>query len=226
MLRSLNILYAKGEDLSHRNMIEALEFMSMNVKIVSDGDKAYREYQRSKPDIIISDVEIPILNGLELVEKIRQEDNDIQIIILTKCTELPCLLKAVELNITKYLLKNSTSFNDLKNALMICIENISKKKTKLLKHFNKKDHYDLNRQVLYVNDKVVRLDYHERDFLELLLKNDPKIVTYKEIENQVWDNKMSSAAIRSLVRNLRKKLPSHSIENISKVGYRVVTSNG
>ncbi len=225
MLRSLNILYAKNEDISHRNMIEALEFMSMNVRIVTDGEKAYEEYQRSKPDIIISDVEIPILNGLELVEKIRQEDADIQVIILTKCTEVECLLKAVELNIAKYLLKHSASFNDLKNALMICIENITKKKSKLLKHFNKKDYYELNSQVLYVNEKIVRLDYHERDFLELLLKNDLRIVTYKEIENEVWKNNMSSAALRSLVRNLRKKLPLNSIENISKVGYRVVTVN-
>lgn len=221
MLKSLNVLYAENEDYVRENVIEALEFMSMNVTSVSNGEEAYKEYLKNKPDILIADIEMPIFNGLELAEKIRQKDKNLQIIIATKSTNLEYLLKAVELNLVKYLLK-PISLNDLKNTLMTCIENLEYKSERINKYFNEKDYYNLSEQLLYVNQEIVKLDYHERDFLELLLRNNQRIVLYVEIEKQIWGDNMSSAAIRSLVRNLRKKLPPNVIENISKTGYKVI----
>ena len=59
-------------------------------------------------------------------------------------------------------------------------------------------------------------------FLDLLAFNTSRVVTYEEIEAQVWPYEgMSSDAIRSLVRALRKKLPDESLENISGVGYKL-----
>jgi len=224
MLKSLNVLYAENENIIHGNIKEALEFMSMKVTSVSNGEEAYKEYLKNKPDILIADIEIPVFNGLELAEKIRQKDKDIQIIIATKSTDLEYLLKAVELNLVKYLLK-PISLNDLKNTLTICIENLRYKSERLNKYFNDKDYYNLSEQRLYINEKIVKLDFHERDLLELLLKNHKRIVPYTEIEKKIWGGNMSSAAIRSLVRNLRKKLPPNVIENISKTGYKIIISD-
>ena len=221
MLRKLNVLYAESEDFIRENTAEALQFMSMNVKAVSNGEKAYKEYLRNRPDILIVDIEMPILSGLELIEKIRQKDNDTQIIIATEHTKTEYFLKAVELNLVKYLLKPVSLF-DIKKVLTTCIKNLESKSEKLNQHFNEKDYYNLKEQRLYVNDKTVKLDYHERTLLELLLRNHHRVVPYAEMEKQVWKNNMSSAAVRSLVRNLRKKLPLKVIENISKIGYKVV----
>ena len=224
MFKSFNVLYAEDEDFIRENVIEALEFMNMNVTSVSNGKEAYKEYLKNKPDIVIADIEMPHTNGLELASKIRKDDKETQIIIATAYTNTEYFLKAVELNLVKYLLK-PISLIDLKNALSICIENIESSKEKLNKYFNEKDYYNLTKKCLYVNDTVVRLDYHEREFLELLLRNSQRVVTYEEMEREIWDNNMSSAAVRSLVRNLRKKLPCDSIENISKIGYKVVVQN-
>lgn len=224
MFKSFNVLYAEDEDFIRENVIEALEFMNMNVTSVSNGKEAYKEYLKNKPDIVIADIEMPHTNGLELASKIRKDDKETQIIIATAYTNTEYFLKAVELNLVKYLLK-PISLVDLKNALSICIENIESLKEKLNKYFNEKDYYNLTKKCLYVNDTVVRLDYHEREFLELLLRNSQRVVTYEEMEREIWDNNMSSAAVRSLVRNLRKKLPCDAIENISKIGYKVVVQN-
>jgi len=221
MLRKLNVLYAESEDFIRENTAEALQFMSMNVKAVSNGEKAYKEYLRNRPDILIVDIEMPILSGLELIEKIRQKDNDTQIIIATEHTKTEYFLKAVELNLVKYLLKPVSLF-DIKKVLTTCIKNLESKSEKLNQHFNEKDYYNLKEQRLYVNDKTVKLDYHERTLLELLLRNHHRVVPYAEMEKQVWKNNMSSAAVRSLVRNLRKKLPLKVIDNISKIGYKIV----
>lgn len=221
MFKDLNVLYAEDEDFIRENVVEALEFMSINVTAVSNGAEAYKQYLKNKPDIIIVDIEMPYLNGLELAEKIRKEDKDTQIIIATAYTNTEYFLKAVELNLVKYLLK-PISLMDLKDSLVICKEYLDVRNEKLNKYFNDEDYYNLTQRRLYVNSKIVRLDYHEREFLELLLRNSSRAVTYSEMEKQVWDNNMSSAAVRSLVRNLRKKLPLKAIENISKIGYKIV----
>jgi DNA-binding response OmpR family regulator len=221
MLKKLNVLYVEKEDEEIKKYtIEALEFMSMNVYAVSNGEEAYSQYLKNKPDILISEIELPLLNGLDLVEKIRKEDTEIQIIIMTIYTNIEYFLKAIELSLVKYLLK-PVSLNDLKNALVLCIDNIEKKRENLIKYFNKNDFYNLTKRHLFINDKTIKLDYHEREFLELLLKQNKRIVTYSQIEKEIWDKDMSSAAIRSLVRNLRKKLPLNVIENISKIGYKI-----
>lgn len=220
-LDGLNILYVEKEHSTREHFTEVLEFMSMNVMSISNADEAYSLYLKSNFDILISDIDMPLLEEVDLVEKIREEDDDIQIIVTTIHTNLDYLLKAIELNLVKYLIK-PFSLNDLKDVLITCTKNIDKKKKSLIKYFNKNDFYNLSERCLCVNNKVITLDNHERMFLELLLNKPYEIVPYAEIEQKIWDNNMSSAAIRSLVRNLRKKLPLKTIENISKTGYRIV----
>ena len=68
----------------------------------------------------------------------------------------------------------------------------------------------------------MKLTKNELLFLDLLAFNTSRVVTYEEIESQVWPYEgMSSDAIRSLVRALRKKLPDDALENISGVGYKL-----
>lgn len=220
MLKSLNVLYIEKDDYTREYISDALEFMSMNVTSTKCGDEAYSLYLKNKPDILVSDIEVPILDKYNLVEKIRQNDNNIQIIITSEITSTEHFLKAVELNLVKYLLK-PISLSNLKSALTICINNIENKWEESIKYFNDQDFYNLSEQRLVVNRETIKLDYHERGFLELLLKHNDRTLTYMEIEREIWDNNMSSAAIRSLVRNLRKKLPANTIENLSKIGYKI-----
>jgi len=224
MFKSFNVLYAEKEDFIRENTVEALKFMSMNVTAVSNGEEAYKKYLKNRPDIIIVDIEMPILNGIDLIEKIRKKDKDTQIIIASALTKTEYFLKAVELNLVKYLLK-PVSLNEIKKVLATCVKNLEYKNEKLNKNFNEKDYYNLKERRLYVDEKIIKLDFHEREFLELLLRNHHKTVTYSEMEKQIWKNNMSSAAVRSLVRNLRKKLPLDVIENVSKIGYKVIINS-
>jgi two-component system response regulator VanR len=62
-------------------------------------------YEKYKPDIIITDIQMPKLNGLEFVKRIRQKDKKTQIIIITAFCDKDYLLKAIELGLVKYLVK-------------------------------------------------------------------------------------------------------------------------
>ena len=72
----------------------------------------------------------------------------------------------------------------------------------------------------------IKLTNKEVDFLTLLCEKKNQIVCYSIIQEIVWqDDFMSEDAIRSVARNLRKKLPENCLENISKVGYKIVITN-
>lgn len=161
MFEDMNILYAEDEDFIRENVVEALEFMSINVTAVSNGEDAYAEYLKNKPDLILADIEMPLMNGLELAQKIRETDNQIQIVIATAYTNTEYFLKAVELNLLKYLLKPITLI-DLKNTLSLCAKNLNGSSN--IKRFNENDYYDLKNHKLFVEAEEKRLDYHERLF--------------------------------------------------------------
>lgn len=219
MFKNLSVLYAEDEDFLRENIKEALEFMLIDVVAVSNGEEAYEKYLELKPDIIIADIEMPILNGLKLVEKIRRDDKHTQIIITTAYEDTSYLIKAVELHLVKYLLK-PLNIIELKNALQICVENL--KDFNNLRYLSETSYYDMSKRILTVKNNEVDLDFNEIKFLELLLKFPNQVVPYEQIENVIWEEGMDITNLRTLVKRLRDKLPKESIQNISKVGYKVV----
>jgi DNA-binding response OmpR family regulator len=220
LLKNIKILYAEDESFIRENMVELLEFFSANVIAVDNGNEAYELYQKEKPDIVIADIEMAGINGLELAERIRKVDKKVQIIITTAYTNTEYLLKAVELNIVKYLLK-PIPLIEIEKVLNTCMENILRLDNPR-KYLNETDYYDTKTKELIVNGEEVDLDYHEKKFFELLIKTPGRVISYEELENTIWRNGMSTSAVRSLVFNLRNKLPEGAIKNISKVGYKVI----
>ncbi|WP_148512141.1 helix-turn-helix domain-containing protein [Sulfurospirillum multivorans] len=59
-------------------------------------------------------------------------------------------------------------------------------------------------------------------FLEYMLKNPNRVINYSEFEYNIWEEGMSGPAIRTLVKDLRKHLTKESIQNIPKIGYKLV----
>ena len=83
--------------------------------------------------------------------------------------------------------------------------------------------YDFDKKELYYKNGNVILNKKEMRFFEVLIKNQNRVTTYEELQNEVWgDDIMTDSALRSLVRNLRKKLPTDIIMNLSGLGYRFV----
>jgi len=130
-------------------------------------------------------------------------------------------MKAVELGLVKYLLK-PISHDKFLPVLLQCSKMLKEKKSNL-KYLSKECIFDSFNQVLLMNNKLVKLTHNERDFLNLLCLSSSGILSYEEIQNNIWpDRLMSGDAIRSLARNLRRKLPEDSLQNLSKIGYKIV----
>ncbi|MFT7004942.1 MAG: two-component system response regulator VanR [Sulfurimonas sp.] len=220
-LQNLTILYAEDEIGIRKNIADSLRYYVKEVFEASDGEEAYLIYKDKKPDIILSDIHMPKVDGIELVKKIREEDTRTSIIMITAHTDKNYLLEAVELHMEKYLVK-PVDLEQLLAGLEKCIEQIEKNREVTLK-VDPNYVYDYDNKNLRYKEQSILLNKKEMLFFELLISNQNRIVHYEELQENVWDEDvMTDSALRSLVRNLRKKLPTDIINNLSGVGYKFV----
>ncbi len=220
-LQNLTILYAEDEDGIRKNIADSLRYYAKEVFEASDGEEAYSIYKEKKPDIILSDIHMPKMDGIELVKKIREEDSRVSIIMITAHTDKNYLLDAVELHMEKYLVK-PIDLDQLLVGLEKCIDHIEKNREITL-NVDSDYIYDYDNKSLRYQDRAVILNKKEMLFFEVLISNQKRMVHYEELQDKVWDEDvMTNSALRSLVRNLRKKLPTDIIYNLSGVGYKFV----
>jgi len=221
-LKDLRILYVEDEEDVRRNAVEYLKRITKEVLEAGDGKEAIKVWSEERPDVIITDISMPKLNGLDMARYIRSKDQDVQIIVATAYTDTDYLMQAVELNLVKYLVKPITK-EKLMGALSQSVEKIQDE-SKFSLQLSETCHYNAYTQEITCKDQTIKLTKNELLFMDLLAHHTDRTLTYEEIEDAIWPYEgMSSDAIRSLVRGLRKKLPDDAIENISGVGYRLKT---
>jgi DNA-binding response OmpR family regulator len=219
-LKDIKILYIDDEESIRKNGVEFLSFFSEHVYEAIDGVDGYRVYKEVSPDIIICDIMMPRLNGLSLIEKIRKEDKKTEIIVATARVDTDYLLKALELRLVKYLVK-PISEDELLSTLKESVEFMQNDSSNIIE-LNSGYKYDLFNKILFDDrDEIIKLTKKESLFLYICTKNIDRATTYQELENYVWEGMMSDTALKSLVRDIRKKLPKDTLVNISGIGYRI-----
>ncbi len=217
---NLSLLYVEDEDFIRENAILFLEDHFHSIYEADDAFKALEIYHDKKPDIIITDISMPKMSGLELCERIRQNDTHTPILITTAHTNTEYLLKAVELQLVKYLIKPLEE-KELLDAIELCKQKLHDTQSNIIK-LTEHHSFDTFNHVLFYHDSVVKLARNEQLFLRLLLKNPDHICSPLEIENYLeFDEGMSDNALRTLVKNVRKKTDKSLIENHSKIGYKI-----
>ncbi len=222
LLKDLRLLYVEDEEDVRRSAVEYLKRIVKEVYEAKDGKEAIAVWHDERPDIIITDINMPRLNGLDMARYIRSKDQDVQIIIATAYTDTGYLMQAVELNLVKYLVKPVT-----KEKLLKALGQ-SRKKIEDQKRFSvqlsRECSYNAYTQIIECENEEIRLTKNEILFMDLLAYHSNQTISYQEIEDAIWPfDGMSPDAIRSLVRGIRKKVPEGSIENVSGVGYRLKT---
>jgi DNA-binding response OmpR family regulator len=222
---NISLLYVEDELFIRKN---AVEFLSDRFEIIyeaEDGKEALELYFDKKPDLIITDIKMPNIDGLEFCKEIRKVDETTPIIITTAFTNQEYLLKAIELNLIKYIIKPIDE-DQLNEALDLSIQKI-KTKTKSVVRLTKEHYFDIFNKTLTCKDQFLRLTSKELDFLLLLVRHKNRVISYQEIENSVYvGDYMSEDSLKGLVKNLRKKISKEFIENHSKLGYRISLYHG
>lgn len=220
----LSVLFVEDEDVIRDNYCLYLKKYFQKVLTASNGIDAYEYYLKHKPDILILDINIPKLNGLDVLKKIRENDFTTKVIILTAHTDVSYLLEATELKLSKYLVK-PISRKELEEALDFVIEEMSKYKITNTKKIviNKEFYWDIETIELIKNNKTIDLTTQEKRILKLFFENINRTLDYETIVRVVWndieDDKIDS--LKTAIKNLRKKLPYDLIQNKYSFGYKL-----
>ena len=221
MKKNLTILFIEDISFIRKKAVEYLSRKYKTVLSAKDGVEGWEIYKKSKPDIIITDIEMPKINGLELIKKIRKDNKTIPIIISSSYTKTDYFLQAVELRLIKYIVKPVTS-EKMKEALALAEASLLEQNKESIYRLSTTTTYDIFNKRVVIDGTEVNLSHNETLLLELLIENSHRVVHYEEIESAIWSYEgMSMDALRYLVRAVRKKLKGDFIENISGVGYRV-----
>ncbi|MEA3491436.1 MAG: EAL domain-containing protein [Campylobacterota bacterium] len=103
--KKLKLLYVEDDSLARESIKMVLEEFFYDVAIATNGEEGLVKFRESSVDLIITDINMPKLNGLEMIEKIREDDKDIPIMILSAYTELEYFTTGIKLGVDGYLLK-------------------------------------------------------------------------------------------------------------------------
>ncbi|KAB7887250.1 response regulator transcription factor [Poseidonibacter ostreae] len=215
--RNYRILCVEDEDGIRKRVVSTLKYYFDDVLEASNGEDGYDLYEEYKPDIIISDIQMPKKNGIEMVQNIRKKDLSTIIIMLTAYSSEEYLLQLINLNINHYILKPITS-DSLLNGIIKSFANKFDEKIQ----FDNDVYFNVKEYELYYKDEIISLRKREKEFLLLLCKNKNSIVTYEQIEEYLWrDKSMSMSALKTFIKELRQRLPINLIVNIPQLGYKI-----
>jgi len=221
--KSLNILYIEDDMIARESTLKFLKTIFSNIDIAVDGEDGFSKYQNSKYNIILTDINMPKLSGLELIEKIRLRDVSIPILILSAYDDTEYFVQSIKYGVDGYLLKPieleqfftiiskiikrielEKSLIEYKNELESKVE----EKTRELRHRCYHEFYtDLP------NSKKLQADLLEKDFSYILLLDMSHFSTINKEYGKVFANHVIVRTARILEHHIHKKAKLYKTES-------------
>lgn len=209
------------DDRSISRLLELeLTHAGYQVKVAKDGDEALNFYENFKPDVILLDIMLPVRDGFEVAQAIREFDKDVGIIMLTARGELESKVKGLK-NSDDYVVKPFEI-----EEILARIESLLRRlgKTKELIKVGDIEIYPKTMEV-FVKKKDVHLSLTEFNILKLLAINKNLVVSKEKILEEVWGyyDEENNNLVEVYINYIRKKLKdsSQNIETVRGVGYIV-----
>jgi DNA-binding response OmpR family regulator len=217
LYKNIKVLYAEDEEGIRENISFVLSLFFKDVLVAKDGQEALELFEEGKPDLLIFDICMPKMDGVEVLSHIRKVDKEIPIIVLTAHTEQAYLFRAIELNITRYLLK-PFSKDALLGAIKECVFKLLKgnESVRLGKNYT----FNFVTKNLSHHETTISLSSNELKLLCVMSKEPLKKFTFEELIEAIWGwESVSKEALKSLVKTIRRKLPEPLIHNVFGIGY-------
>lgn len=171
-----------------------------------DGLKALELYEDLKPDLVILDINLPYINGLDIAKKIRETDKQVRIILLTACDDKETLIKAIELNILTYLEKpmSRNILNTMFEKIKSSYDNHLDKSITFYENLTDKYIWNFSKKILLKNQEIIKLTKKETLLMELFMNKPNEIISFETIYDYVWieDNykNFSIPSIKTLIK--------------------------
>ena len=212
----MKVILLEDEYFLNENIKEYLELKGMLVDSYTDGAELLKSSSLDA-DIVILDIEVPGATGFEVIEWIKRVDKDIPTIFMTAYTDIQSIEKAYTLGCSDYLKK---PFDLIELYLRVQQLLDMNNHTKI--EINSFIFFDMQEEQLYVSKKIIKLTKIQRKILQSLLKHKNSVVSYELLMSEVWEDEYVKVnTIASHIKEIRKYIPSNTIDSIRAEGYRV-----
>jgi len=191
--------------------------------------KAALDLMSDKPDLVILDLGLPDMQGLDLLRQIRAQREDVPIVVLSSRGDETAKVEALDLGADDYVTKPfgmEELLARIRAALRHQLHLQGERPVFKVGNLS----VDLVRRVVKVGDKVVKLSPKEYDLLRVLVQHAGKVLTHKFLLNQLWAVPIDAQYLRVYVRQLRQKIepdptrPQYILTETG-IGYRLRSSN-
>ena len=228
----LKILLAEDDINLGSLLTQYLNAKGFNTDLYDDGEKAYDGFTLNKYDLCIFDVMMPKKDGFTLAKEIREINSSIPIIFLTAKTLKDDVLEGFKIGADDYMTKPFVM-----DELLFRIEAIMRRISKNGDATSIKDTYklgiyqfDVNKQMLNIEDKSIKLTTKESELLALLCANKNAILERNLALKTIWkdDNYFNARSMDVYITKLRKHLnkdDSVEILNVHGKGYKLIIGN-
>ena len=219
ILKNLTVLLVEDDSDSKKIMHDVLSDNFEKVFTAQNGDEGLKKFKKYNPNMVITDVFMPISDGLDMTRYIKEISKDTPVIVLSAHSEKETLLKAIDVGVDKYLIKPIMAEDLLKT-----IENVAKSKIETANIIQVANGYSFNKikRVLIRDGVEISLTKKELAFISLLIKRLGTLVLHDEIKSVVWvGESVTEAAIRTFVKRVRDKVGNNFIKNVPGLGYKI-----
>lgn len=189
----------------------------------SDGEEALYLVEQNIYDLVVLDLMLPNMSGIEILKSMRDKYIDVPVLILTAKESLNDKMKAFEIGANDYLTK-PFYMEELVARIYAILRTNGKMKAKNTLDF-KDLHLDLNNKRVFVGEEEIELQNKQFNLLEYLLLNKGSILLKEQIYDRVWgiDSEVTIEIVEVYISHLRKKLSKYGydkfIKTKRKVGY-------
>jgi len=234
--KNLNILCVEDDKEFAKDTVEILENFFNKVDLAVNGEDALNQYldyftiNQSYYDIVITDISMPKVNGLDLTKNIYTYNNIQPIIVISAHNKANYLLEFVNIGIEYFIVK-PFDINEITDVLYASVKKIYDNKqninTNIICLANDYT-WDKEKSSLYYKSDFIKLTKKEIYFLEIIINNISNVSKIDYILNTIWYDSMDKVHIGMLnpiISRLKKKLPQELIQSIYGVGYKIISIN-
>jgi DNA-binding response OmpR family regulator len=232
--KKLSLLLVEDYEPFRRELFEILSDYFLHVDCAFNGEDAliqYAHYYNENTkfyDLVISDIKMPVMDGVELCKVILEKNSEQKIAILSAHTDTEDLLELINLGIVQFIQKPID--DEVLQELLYRITKKSSTSTTAQTDaslINLTQNYLWNQKdkLLLKDNVMVELSRYEMLLLDILIFKREQVCTSSEIVQFFYDNNIEfqEMNIRSLISRMRKKLPKYMIKSIYKIGYIFTT---
>ncbi|EOG4126752.1 butyrate response regulator transcription factor BumR [Campylobacter jejuni] len=217
--KELIILVVEDEVKTRELMINILSERFSKVIGAQNGDEGLKKFKKFKPDLVITDIAMPIMDGLDMAREIKEISDDVPIVVLSAYSEKERLLRSIDIGIDKYLIKPI----DIEELFKVLDYLIGEKiEANMLVKISEEYQFNKTKRTLICSGEEIVLTKKELAFISLLLKQPGALVLHEDIKKNVWIGEhVSDTAVRTFIKRVRDKVGEDFIKNVPSLGYKI-----